>query len=131
IAKATRIRAMPDQDYVITPGGFRQRSLVYQVEPGHSLDSSDNRLRKLDPAGVLVQDFGEFALRPGHEPLMPRNVTPVHPRVAKPDIVDAVAGGAGAAPARVPGLGTGWITYAFWNNATGKPITSFNTSWRV
>jgi hypothetical protein len=125
---------MPDhdyQDYVITPGGFRPRSLVYHVEPGHSLDGSDNRIRKFDPAGKLVQDFGEFVLRPGNEPLMPRNVVAVNPRRAKPDDVQAVAGGAAAAPAPIPALGTGWITFVFWNNATGKPITSFTSSWRV
>ena len=120
---------MPDQDYVITPGGFRPRSLVYHVEPGHSLDASDNRIRQFDPDGKLVEDFGEFAQRPGKEPLMPRNVTAVRPLAAKPETVDAAA--AAEARASIPGLGTGWITYAFWNNTTGKPITSFTTSWRV
>lgn len=48
---------------------------------------------------------------------MPRNVVSVHPE--------------GALPELVPSLGTGWITYAFWNNATGNPITSFKTAWRV
>jgi len=30
-----------------------------------------------------------------------------------------------------PALGSGWITYAFWNNGTGNSITSFETTWIV
>lgn len=28
-------------------------------------------------------------------------------------------------------LGSGWIAYAYWNNGTGTPITSFTTTWVV
>ncbi len=34
-------------------------------------------------------------------------------------------------PGDVPGLGTGWIAYAFWKNTTGAPVSSFRTTWRV
>jgi hypothetical protein len=30
-----------------------------------------------------------------------------------------------------PALGSGWITYAYWNNGTGNTITSFKTTWAV
>ena len=34
-------------------------------------------------------------------------------------------------PGAVPGFGTGWITYGYWINDTGKPVTSFRTTWTV
>jgi hypothetical protein len=34
-------------------------------------------------------------------------------------------------PKEVPALGSGWITYAYWNNNTGTPISSFTTTWIV
>jgi hypothetical protein len=37
-----------------------------------------------------------------------------------------------SAPAAVlPALGSGWITYAYWNNGTGRTLTSFRTTWQV
>jgi acylphosphatase len=35
------------------------------------------------------------------------------------------------APGVVPALGSGWITYAYWNNGTGTPLSSFTTMWQV
>src|SRR5438270_2562960 len=123
---ARRKKTMPSE-YIITPGGYRHKSLVHELEPGHSLEFAENKLRKLNPARKVVGEFA-FPLKTSHEPLMPHNVVASHPAG-----VQSAAPGSGAAvqPQRVPGLGTGWITYAFWNNATGKPITSFATSWRV
>lgn len=31
----------------------------------------------------------------------------------------------------IPDLGSGWITYASWSNATGTPISRFTTTWTV
>jgi hypothetical protein len=31
----------------------------------------------------------------------------------------------------VPALGSGWIAYADWTNNTGKPVSSFTTTWTV
>jgi acylphosphatase len=36
-----------------------------------------------------------------------------------------------AAGATVPAIGSGWITYAYWNNGTGSPISQFTTMWQV
>jgi hypothetical protein len=103
------------ENYIITPGGYRSASLVHLVEPGHILDGTGGRFTKLDPTRKVVADYGQIALRLTKEPLMPYNVVSTHPNKVK----------------AVPGLGTGWITYAFWNNATGNPITSFKTAWRI
>jgi hypothetical protein len=34
-------------------------------------------------------------------------------------------------PGDVPGFGSGWITYGYWLNTTGNPVTSFSTTWQV
>jgi len=107
------------EEYVITPGGYRPKSMVYQVASGHVLDGAGGRIRALDSTGKLITDFGELPTKPGKQPLMPLNVTAVNPALQK------------LAPAKLPALGSGWITYAYWNNGTGKPLTSFKTSWRV
>jgi hypothetical protein len=98
-------------DVIITPGGARPRSQVHLIEPGHVLDGSDNRLRKINPAGKVIAEFRAIAPRPGRGPLMPRNV--------------AFPSG------KLPALGSGWITYAYWANDTGNPISSFVTTWTV
>ena len=101
---------MPD-DIVITPGGARHKSLVHQIEPGHTVDGSGGRFRKMTPTGEVAADLGAIAPRPGNAPLMPANVA--HP------------------PSTVPGLPGGWIVYTGWANNTGKPINSFKTTWTV
>jgi len=113
------------EQFIITPGGHRAASLVHLVEPGNVLDGTGGRIRKLDRTGKVLADHGQIPIRPGSRPLMPLNVTSVPPVAAKS------AGAVRASGTKVPGLGTGWITYAFWNNGTGNPITSFKTGWRV
>ncbi|HZP25038.1 MAG TPA: hypothetical protein VFB04_16455 [Terriglobales bacterium] len=118
---------MPEQ-YVITPGGYRPISMVHHVEPGHVLDVSEYQLRKLDLAGKVVAEYGAMPVKAGAGPLMPLNLNAIRPETYE---VRPSVGGTAAAPARVPGLASGWITYAYWNNGTGRPITSFRTVWRV
>jgi hypothetical protein len=43
-------------DNVLTPGGYRPRSVVHRVEPGHKLDGAQGRLRTLDPSGAVLAD---------------------------------------------------------------------------
>jgi len=103
--------------------------MVHQVEAGHVLDSTGGAIRILDQARKLVADYGPLPVKAGLEPLMPRNVTAVNPALIKRSVPQP--SGTAAAPAKVPGLAGGWITYAYWNNGTGKPLTSFKTTWRV
>jgi hypothetical protein len=105
------------EDYVITPGGFRPKGRVHLIEPGHLVSGEGGRLRKVHFLGEVVADFGPLIPRPGNEPLMPRNVVRTRPGPLL--------------PAQIPALGSGWITYAWWQNATGRPITSFVTTWVV
>jgi hypothetical protein len=96
---------------VITPGGVRHSSLVHRIQPGHTIDGTAGRLRLFDHQAKLVTDFGALAARPLHQSLMPGNV--MHPHVT------------------VPGLQTGWISFAEWFNNTGHPITLFRSTWVV
>jgi len=104
------------EELVLTPGGFRPKSQVQHIEPGHVLRmSATGTLQKVHSSGKVVGDFGPITYRPADEPLMPKNV---HiPALAK--------------AAKVPAFGSGWISYAFWNNNTGHAITSFATTWVV
>ncbi|MGZ6662319.1 MAG: hypothetical protein ACXVHL_33885, partial [Solirubrobacteraceae bacterium] len=99
------------EDMVLTPGGLRPKSMVYKVEPGQVLDGSDGRLRRLSASGEVLEDFGVLEARPGDRPLMPDQVA--HP------------------PAVASAFGSGWIAYAYWNNGTGTPLSSFATTWTV
>jgi len=105
------------EQYVITPGGYRPMSRVHLIEPGFQVSGEGGRLRKIDFLGNVAADLGPLIPHPGYEPLMPRNVTSIRP-------------GAVLLP-QVPALASGWITYAFWQNATGHPISSFATTWVV
>jgi hypothetical protein len=104
-------------EYVITPGGFRPKGRVHMIEPGYLVSGEGGRLRKVHFLGGVVADLGPLIPRPEKEPLMPRNVTRTPPG---PSL-----------PGRIPALGSGWITYAWWLNATGRPTTSFATTWVV
>jgi hypothetical protein len=106
------------EELVLTPGGYRPKSQVRHVEPGHVLRiSAGGNLQKVQRrSGKVVADFGPVAHKAAGEPLMPKNVS-----------VPAPAKTAG----KVPDLGSGWISYAYWNNATGNAITSFSTTWVV
>jgi hypothetical protein len=98
-------------DLVLTPGGYRPKSVVHAMEPGHYVSGKNGRLQVLQPDGGVVVDLGPLPVRPAGVPLHPGNeMVPTE---------------------KVPGLGGGWITFASWTNNTGKPITSFTTTWRV
>jgi acylphosphatase len=108
------------EELVLTPGGYRPKSLVQHVEPGHVLRMSETgNLQKVDRVGKVVADFGKLGRRAAaaeEEPLMPKNVyVPAAPKAA----------------GKVPALGQGWISYAYWNNNTGNALTSFATTWVV
>jgi hypothetical protein len=114
---------MADQ-LVLTPGGFRPQSMVHLIDPGHIVDQTANRLLHLDVFRNVLEDFGTLSLRPASRPLMPANVARLA-ALAGAALSDAVAAAA------VPTFGSGWITYAYWTNSSGKPVSSFRTTWVV
>lgn len=52
------------EDMVLTPGGYRHKSLVHVIEPGHVLDLTGGSVRKLAPSGQVVADYGLITARP-------------------------------------------------------------------
>ncbi|MGA7205689.1 MAG: hypothetical protein WBX27_13770 [Specibacter sp.] len=98
-------------DLVLTPGGYRSRSLVHAIAPDHYLEAGGESLKAMHISGTEVADFGVVEQRAGGRPLMPNNVA-THPGI-------------------LPALGSGWIAYASWNNGTGSPVSRFATTWIV
>ena len=47
-------------DLVLTPGGWRPKSEVHQIEPGQHIDAGGGRLKIVDTAtGTIIKDLGE------------------------------------------------------------------------
>jgi hypothetical protein len=98
------------EEVVIAPGGVRPKALVHEMQPESVLDGTDGRHRMLHRSGAELADFGAIRSRAEGMPLMPRSV-------AIPQVTE-------------PALGSGWITYAYWNRPS-TPISSFSTTWVV
>jgi hypothetical protein len=98
-------------ELVLTPGGYRPKSLVHHIEPEHHLDFASGNAKKIHSSGREVADFGRLEIRRSGEPLMPANVT--------------------RHPGMLPALGSGWIAYADWSNNSGRPVSSFASTWVV
>lgn len=84
-------------DLILTPGGYRHRSLVHRVEPGHAVHVTGEQTRIMNLSTKAMIDIPKVAI--------PREACLL--------------------------LGSGWIAASYWNNETGRPITSFRTTWRV
>jgi hypothetical protein len=84
-------------NFVLTPGGFRHRSLVHRLARGQALHFTGTRIQLIDLATKVRKDISKARARSG----------------------------------AVPNLGSGWISYAYWNNGTGSSLTSFGSTWIV
>jgi len=131
-------------DIVITPGGPRARHLVTGVPPGHAV-------RFGEQGGIVVAATdqsnqnapADFVVTPGgyrHKSLVHQVDAGVAIDVQADAIrlvnietaaVIAEIPPSPTAPGTVPALGSGWIAYAYWNNGTGTPLSSFSTTWQV
>jgi len=98
------------EDYVFTPGGPRRRSYVHHIERGAIVLNEGGRLKQYDSSRRLIEDFG-----------VAEDLSRGRPHVNR----------LRNKAENVPGLGHGWIAYVAWENDTGTPITSFNTTWVV
>jgi hypothetical protein len=134
---------MSDQpdDLVLTPGGKRPRKLVRRVEPGKVVrGDASGGANVLDERNITMAS--NLVLTPGgyRHPSLVHRVEPRHAvhfsegktRLKNLDtsaMIDLPEHK--IQPGDVPGFGSGWIADAFWLNATGNPVTSFKTTWRV
>jgi hypothetical protein len=137
-----------DEEEVLTPGGRRHRKLVHFVRSGEAVRFDEkgnfniispiqplNQKRSLLMTQNLVLTPGGYRdrqlvhhIEPGHVLQISRQrlrmVNPVTKSFFEiPKLI--------LQPGDIPGFGTGWITYTYWTNNTGNPISSFRTSWRV
>lgn len=84
-------------NFVLTPGGFRHRSLVHRVAKNEALHFAQARIQLINLATKVRKDIRKGRAQSGE----------------------------------VPALGSGWISYGYWNNDTGNSLTSFRSTWTV
>jgi len=100
-------------DLVLTPGGFRSKSLVHAFEPDHGLTLLDSG------------DFADVELATGKSAVITK------PSSARSEFRAHGPTGAGSPSLRpTPALPSGWQIYAWWDS-DGKSITYFGTDWVV
>jgi hypothetical protein len=133
---------------VVTPGGPRRPDKVHRVSPGEAIVREEggalavvSQAHRSTPQLKALLKSGEYVIAPGG----PRRKELVH--VVKPGEAVMSEDGvlrkldrsgapsdlpaATAADARLPALGTGWITSGEWTYAGSTPIVSFSTTWTV
>jgi hypothetical protein len=136
------------ENLVIPPGGPRDSRLVHRVQPGQAVRMGTDGTfvvpavhpsrRRITPDALPER----YVVTPGG----PRHSSLVHhvggdqALRAEGGAVQLIEKGTGrrivevtknAHAANAPALGSGWITYAYWNNGSGTPISSFQTTWTV
>ena len=113
--------SLKNDDNVLTPGGWRPKSQVHLIEPGHHVSGEGGILKKIHTqSGKVIREFGGIPIKKSKKPNMPENVfVPDHKKVVSPI-------SAGAVPAT-----NGWVVYAGWTNSSGQAISSFSTRWKV
>jgi hypothetical protein len=100
-----------DDPMVLTPGGYRRKSTIHRIEPGHHLEMKDGRFRKIHTlSGNVVKDYGA---------MVPEKKQPVRNFDEPKRSNDS------------PFPDSGWITDTKWDNTSGSAISTFNTSWLV
>ncbi|MDP9080514.1 MAG: DUF5977 domain-containing protein [Bacteroidota bacterium] len=118
---ADKSLSVTDTGMVMTPFGPRLKSDVHFVEDGYALSNIDGHLKKVQKqTGKVMLDFGAQA------PLKYLTVNNVQGHIGK-----QLVSMSNSNNATVPGLGSGWITDAYWSNNTGLALTYFNTNWVV
>jgi len=106
-----------NNDLVLTPGGYRPRSMVYKIKPEHHLADKDHRLYMVDSVtGQEVQELGPTAGQaPFFKPHLPRELSLLQP----PSVQQS------------PGQRDGWVAYAIWTNTKIPAINQFTAQWTV
>jgi len=111
-------------DFVLTPGGYKPRSNVHHVPPEHSLRMNGDVFEIHHRTRGLIRSVGLIRRHTSIEPLMPRNIG------HRPDLAEPFRNMGPGVPGP-DGEVNGWVSFAFWNNATGTPISLFSTAWTV
>jgi len=96
---------------LLTPGGWRHKSLVHEIDPRHHLDASTGEIVEYNVAGEVVGNYGAIKERAPGMRLMPSNVVVPKDQIAP--------------------WGSGWITFGDWTNNSGHPVSLFVATWYV
>jgi hypothetical protein len=97
-------------ELVLTPGGWRPKSKVHRLEPGHHVSGKGGRLRVIETAtGKVIKDLGEVSKKKHSH----ANASGKSPKVD------------------VPLPDVGWIENTGWSNTGSTPIAYFSTTWVV
>jgi hypothetical protein len=132
-------------DDVLTPGGYRPRSFVQHISSGDQVRATGAAppfVEQTRTTGADGRDSRGRVLTPGgfRHPALVHRIDAGHVidaassrlRLLRRDADEVVeVPHVSVQPGDVPGFGTGWITYAYWQNRTGQPVTDFITRWRV
>jgi hypothetical protein len=105
------------EELVPTPGGYRLKSQVHQVEPGNILRLRDNHIQKLDTSNAVVANY-EKVDSSSRRPLLRGNASVTTKTIPE-------------SKKELPAPAPNWITFAYWSNGTSNPISSFKTTWVV
>lgn len=106
-----------EPELVLTPGGWRPKSMVHLIEPGHHVRVLDGNLMKVNTlSGSVVTDFGKVEKKAN--------------RLAVYKPFKKIKGKSTGQPAPAPQTNQ-WIVNSGWLNSSGNPITYFSTSWVV
>jgi hypothetical protein len=98
-------------ELVLTPGGWRPKSVTHALEPGHHVSGKGGRIRIVRTAtGEVIKDMGKASKKNRF-------------------------GGTGSgkkSPGKSPNIpDNAWIENSQWTNTSGKPIVYFKTKWVV
>ena len=109
-----------DDPLVMTPGGWRPKSKVHFVEPGHHISGKDGRLQKIHTAsGKMVADYGTVSNRKWEKRGPGAPQAPGAPHAP------------GAPGTRAPFPDDGWIVDCGWSNTSSDAISYMSTEWVV
>jgi hypothetical protein len=106
------------EEHVLTPGGWRPKSKVHFVEPGHHISGEGGRLKIIQTeSGKVIKDLGVVPKAPSA-------------KGRKQGMRMKVAVKKKGAPTAAP-ITDGWIVYSGWTNTSGNPISYFKSRWAV
>lgn len=106
-----------DNDLVITPGGYKSRSNVFEIGQGQHIADKNKRLLMVESAtGQVVQDLGAGNTQP---------------LTGKPHLPDQLSFPQAPSIQASPGHKEGWVAYAVWTNTRHPAIDLFTATWTV
>jgi len=129
-----------NEETVLTPGGYRPKDQVHQVEQGAIVSMNEKHQFTITQKNTTMEK--DLVLTPGgyRSRYLVHKIPEGHAlhvesgRVRLKNLASGIITeftDSALTKPTVPALGSGWIAYAFWNNGTGRSISNFSTTWVV